>query len=46
MGDSDIMARRMLDGEPTIVASDGNTPWTLTERLCVPCKGKLVACVI
>ncbi|MBB3590478.1 nucleoside-diphosphate-sugar epimerase [Rhizobium sp. BK529] len=30
MGDSDIMARRMLDGEPTIVAGDGHTPWTLT----------------
>ena len=30
MGDSDIMARRMLEGEPTIVAGDGNTPWTLT----------------
>lgn len=30
MGDSDIMARRMIEGEPTIVAGDGNTPWTLT----------------
>lgn len=30
IGDSDIMARRMLEGEPTIVAGDGNTPWTLT----------------
>jgi nucleoside-diphosphate-sugar epimerase len=30
MGDSDVMARRMLDGEPTIVAGDGHTPWTLT----------------
>ena len=33
MGDSDIMARRMLDGEPTIVAGDGNTPWTLTRSV-------------
>ncbi|MBU1303997.1 MAG: SDR family oxidoreductase [Alphaproteobacteria bacterium] len=30
IGDSDVMARRMLDGEPTIVAGDGHTPWTLT----------------
>ncbi|GHA11251.1 hypothetical protein GCM10007989_01950 [Devosia pacifica] len=30
MGDADIMARRMLDGEPTIVAGDGHTPWTIT----------------
>jgi len=30
IGDSDVMARRMLEGEPTIVAGDGNTPWTLT----------------
>jgi nucleoside-diphosphate-sugar epimerase len=30
MGDADVMARRMLDGEPTIVAGDGHTPWTLT----------------
>ena len=33
MGDSDVMARRMLDGEPTIVAGDGNTPWTLTRSV-------------
>lgn len=33
MGDSDIMARRMLDGEATIVAGDGNTPWTLTRSV-------------
>jgi nucleoside-diphosphate-sugar epimerase len=33
MGDSDIMARRMLDGEPTIVAGDGHTPWTLTRSV-------------
>lgn len=33
MGDSDIMARRMLDDEPTIVAGDGNTPWTLTRSV-------------
>ncbi|WP_375449973.1 SDR family oxidoreductase [uncultured Devosia sp.] len=33
MGDSDIMARRMLDGEPTIVAGDGSTPWTLTRSV-------------
>ncbi|KFL31247.1 RNA-binding protein [Devosia riboflavina] len=33
MGDSDIMARRMLEGEPTIVAGDGNTPWTLTRSV-------------
>ena len=33
IGDSDIMARRMLDGEPTIVAGDGNTPWTLTRSV-------------
>ena len=33
MGDSDVMARRMLDGEPTIVAGDGNTPWTLTRAV-------------
>jgi nucleoside-diphosphate-sugar epimerase len=33
VGDSDIMARRMLDGEPTIVAGDGNTPWTLTRSV-------------
>jgi nucleoside-diphosphate-sugar epimerase len=33
MGDSDIMARRMLDGDPTIVAGDGNTPWTLTRSV-------------
>lgn len=33
MGDSDIMARRMLEGEPTIVAGDGHTPWTLTRSV-------------
>lgn len=33
MGDSDVMARRMLDGEPTIVAGDGRTPWTLTRSV-------------
>ena len=33
MGDSDVMARRMLEGEPTIVAGDGNTPWTLTRSV-------------
>lgn len=33
IGDSDIMARRMLEGEPTIVAGDGNTPWTLTRSV-------------
>jgi len=33
IGDSDIMARRMLDGEPTIVAGDGHTPWTLTRSV-------------
>ena len=33
MGDADIMARRMLDGEPTIVAGDGHTPWTLTRSV-------------
>jgi nucleoside-diphosphate-sugar epimerase len=33
MGDSDVMARRMLDGEPTIVAGDGHTPWTLTRSV-------------
>ena len=33
MGDSDIMARRMLEGDPTIVAGDGNTPWTLTRSV-------------
>ncbi len=33
LGDSDIMARRMLDGEPTIVAGDGHTPWTLTRSV-------------
>ncbi|CAN7551772.1 SDR family oxidoreductase [Devosia sp. LjRoot3] len=30
IGDSDIMARRMLEGDPTIVAGDGHTLWTLT----------------
>lgn len=30
IGDSAVMARRMLEGEPTIVAGDGHTPWTLT----------------
>ncbi len=41
MGDSDVMARRMLDGEPTIVAGDGHTPWTLTRSvdLAVPFVG-------
>ena len=33
MGESDVMARRMLEGEPTIVAGDGNTPWTLTRSV-------------
>lgn len=33
IGDADIMARRMLDGEPTIVAGDGHTPWTLTRSV-------------
>lgn len=33
MGDADVMARRMLDGEPTIVAGDGHTPWTLTRSV-------------
>ena len=33
MGDADIMARRMLDGDPTIVAGDGHTPWTLTRSV-------------
>ena len=33
IGDSDIMARRMLDGDPTIVAGDGNTAWTLTRSV-------------
>jgi nucleoside-diphosphate-sugar epimerase len=33
MGDADIMARRMLEGEPTIVAGDGHTPWTLTRSV-------------
>jgi nucleoside-diphosphate-sugar epimerase len=33
MGDGDVMARRMLDGEPTIVAGDGHTPWTLTRSV-------------
>jgi len=33
IGDSDVMARRMLDGEPTIVAGDGHTPWTLTRSV-------------
>ncbi|RFB93717.1 RNA-binding protein [Rhizobium leguminosarum bv. trifolii] len=33
MGDSDVMARRMLDGEPIIVAGDGHTPWTLTRSI-------------
>lgn len=33
MGDSDVMARRMLDGDPTIVAGDGHTPWTLTRSV-------------
>ena len=32
-GEADIMARRMLDGEPTIVAGDGHTPWTLTRSV-------------
>ncbi|MGV8855154.1 MAG: SDR family oxidoreductase [Devosia sp.] len=38
MGDSDIMARRMIEGQPTIVAGDGHTPWTLTRSvdLAVP----------
>lgn len=30
IGDADVMARRMLEGSPTIVAGDGHTPWTLT----------------
>lgn len=33
IGDADVMARRMLDGEPTIVAGDGHTPWTLTRSV-------------
>lgn len=33
IGDSDVIARRMLDGEPTIVAGDGHTPWTLTRSV-------------
>jgi len=33
LGDADIMARRMLDGDPTIVAGDGHTPWTLTRSV-------------
>ncbi|HEV7344884.1 MAG TPA: SDR family oxidoreductase [Devosia sp.] len=33
IGDSEVMARRMLDGEPTIVAGDGHTPWTLTRSV-------------
>jgi nucleoside-diphosphate-sugar epimerase len=33
IGDADIMARRMLDGEATIVAGDGHTPWTLTRSV-------------
>jgi len=43
LGDSDIMARRMLDGEPTIVAGDGHTPWTLTRSVdfAVPFVGLL-----
>lgn len=41
IGDADIMARRMLDGEATIVAGDGHTPWTLTRSvdLAVPFVG-------
>ena len=41
IGDADVMARRMLDGEPTIVAGDGHTPWTLTrsEDFAVPFVG-------
>lgn len=30
MGEGDMIARRMLDGDPVIVAGDGSTPWTLT----------------
>ncbi|KRB62126.1 RNA-binding protein [Rhizobium sp. Root708] len=33
LGDGDVVARRMLDGEPTIVAGDGHTPWTLTRSI-------------
>ncbi|WDR02651.1 SDR family oxidoreductase [Devosia algicola] len=30
MGEGDLIARRMIEGDPVIVAGDGNTPWTLT----------------
>lgn len=38
IGDAAVMARRMLEGRPTIVAGDGKTPWTLTrsEDFAVP----------
>ncbi len=41
MGEADIMARRLLDGDPIIVAGDGHTPWTLTRSvdLAVPFVG-------
>ncbi|WDR07102.1 SDR family oxidoreductase [Devosia rhodophyticola] len=33
MGEGDLIARRMLEGEPVVVAGDGNTPWTLTRSI-------------
>jgi nucleoside-diphosphate-sugar epimerase len=38
MGEGDIVPRRMLAGQPVIVAGDGTTPWTLTRSrdLAVP----------
>jgi nucleoside-diphosphate-sugar epimerase len=38
IGDAAVMARRMLEGRPTIVAGDGKTPWTLTrsEDFAIP----------
>ncbi|ODT71133.1 MAG: RNA-binding protein [Pelagibacterium sp. SCN 63-23] len=38
IGDAAVMARRMIEGRPTIVAGDGKTPWTLTrsEDFAVP----------
>ena len=30
MNDEDIVARRLLAGQPVLVAGDGNAPWTLT----------------
>jgi nucleoside-diphosphate-sugar epimerase len=43
MNEGDLVARRMLEGKPVLVAGDGTAPWTLTRSadFAVPFTGLL-----